>query len=258
MGTIREFLDLLIGQFEAFGGELRRRAPVERIWVDKGRVRGVCLADGVEIEAEAVLSTAGIPETMRLSGWQGDPGHYTGRMSFLETVSLVDRERAEQVQADRTIVFYNTRPAFSYQRPDHLLDTSWGVICFPDRFVGLPTTELLPIRVTNPASFPHWRALSSETYRQAKADGTAAAVRASEAMVGPYRQAIVFQDSFTPLTIERFTRKAEGAVYGSPIKLRDGATPWPNLFIAGTDQGYLGIVGAMLSGITVINHHLLH
>jgi all-trans-retinol 13,14-reductase len=59
------------------------------------------------------------------------------------------------------------------------------------------------------------------------------------------------------LTIERFTRKAQGAVYGSAVKIRDGVTPWPNLFIAGTDQGYLGIVGAMLSGVTVVNQHLL-
>jgi all-trans-retinol 13,14-reductase len=46
-------------------------------------------------------------------------------------------------------------------------------------------------------------------------------------------------------------------VYGSPIKQKDGRTPYANLFIAGTDQGYLGIVGAMLSGVTIVNQHLL-
>ena len=80
---------------------------------------------------------------------------------------------------------------------------------------------------------------------------------ASEEIVGNYRRFIVYQDSFTPVTIERFTRKAQGAVYGSGIKIKDGRTPWPNLFLAGTDQGYLGIVGAMLSGITVVNQHIL-
>jgi hypothetical protein len=29
------------------------------------------------------------------------------------------------------------------------------------------------------------------------------------------------------------------------------------LFLCGTDQGYLGIIGAMLSGITVANLHVL-
>ncbi len=46
-------------------------------------------------------------------------------------------------------------------------------------------------------------------------------------------------------------------VYGSPVKIADGTTPWPNLFIAGTDQGYLGIVGAMLSGVSIVNRHIL-
>ena len=80
---------------------------------------------------------------------------------------------------------------------------------------------------------------------------------ASEAVIGPYADAILAQDSFTPLTIARFTRKAEGAVYGSPIKIPGGETPWPGLYLAGTDQGYLGIVGSMLSGISIVNRHLL-
>jgi hypothetical protein len=29
------------------------------------------------------------------------------------------------------------------------------------------------------------------------------------------------------------------------------------LFLAGTDQGYLGIIGSMLSGITIVNQHIL-
>ena len=33
--------------------------------------------------------------------------------------------------------------------------------------------------------------------------------------------------------------------------------PVPGLFLCGTDQGYLGIVGAMLSGISMANKHAL-
>jgi all-trans-retinol 13,14-reductase len=76
-------------------------------------------------------------------------------------------------------------------------------------------------------------------------------------IIGNYQQDVVYVDSFTPVTIERFTSKAGGAVYGSPVKMKDGRTPYANLFIAGTDQGYLGIVGAMLSGVTIVNRHLL-
>ena len=52
-------------------------------------------------------------------------------------------------------------------------------------------------------------------------------------------------------------RSYYGAVYGCPVKLKDGRTNFDNLYIAGTDQGYLGIIGSMLSGVTVVNQHIL-
>jgi len=256
-GTMREFLDLLVRQYQDYGGELRYCVPVAEIVVRGGRVQGVRLAGGQELTATAVLSTAGIPETIRLSGWDADIERYSGRMSFMETISLVPPARVAGLNRERTIIFYHTGPRLNYRRPQALLDTSWGVICFPDHFVGQPPADLLQIRVTNAASYPLWKGLAPEAYGPMKQQWTGAAVEASEEIIGNYHQSIVYQDSFTPLTIERFTRKAQGAVYGSAVKIRDGLTPWPNLFIAGTDQGFLGIVGAMLSGITVVNRHLL-
>ncbi|MDR2812296.1 MAG: phytoene dehydrogenase, partial [Puniceicoccales bacterium] len=60
-----------------------------------------------------------------------------------------------------------------------------------------------------------------------------------------------------PLTIERFTGRVNGAIYGSPEKIYDGVLPIKNLFLCGTDQGFLGIIGSMLSGISIVNRHLL-
>jgi phytoene dehydrogenase-like protein len=71
------------------------------------------------------------------------------------------------------------------------------------------------------------------------------------------RDHVVASDTFTPRTIERFTGHINGAVYGAHPKHRDGRTPVKNLFVCGTDQGYLGIVGALLSGVSMVNYHLL-
>jgi hypothetical protein len=60
---------------------------------------------------------------------------------------------------------------------------------------------------------------------------------------------------FTPRTITHYPNHLAGPIYGAPEKIRDGRTPYSNLFICGTDQGYLGIIGAMLSGITIANQH---
>ena len=72
-----------------------------------------------------------------------------------------------------------------------------------------------------------------------------------------FRNHIVDSDIFTPRTIHKFTGHENGCVYGAPRKIRDGQTHLRNLFLCGTDQGFLGIIGSMLSGITIANLHLL-
>ncbi|MBM9537264.1 NAD(P)/FAD-dependent oxidoreductase [Desulfobulbus alkaliphilus] len=257
VGTMREFLELLVNQYLHFGGAIRYRCPVAKILVAHGRIQGVRLADGEELTAEAVLSTAGIPETIRLSGWDLPQDPYCGRMSFMETIALLPSTYAGGRDWQQTIIFYHTGKQLRYQRPSTFIDTSWGVICFPENFQDQIPAELRQVRVTNAANYSLWKALSTSEYLSGKEQWATASIRASEEVIGPYQHAVVYRDSFTPLTIERYTRKAHGAIYGSAVKIKDGVTPWPNLFIAGTDQGFLGIIGAMLSGITVVNRHLL-
>ena len=64
-------------------------------------------------------------------------------------------------------------------------------------------------------------------------------------------------DTFTPKTITRYTGHINGAVYGCPEKVKDGKTHLGNVFLCGTDQGFLGITGSMLSGISMANLHLM-
>ena len=256
-GTIRDLLDMLLHQYETFGGELRFRAPVEKIISKGDQVQGIRLQGGEELTADAVLSTVGIPGTARLSGWDLDLEKYTGRMSFMETIAMVPAKNLQQPRCNRTILFYNLQDRLNYQRPATAIDPSWGVICFPDNFQGLETKDPVQVRVTNAANYELWQQVDPARYPVLKQECVARSVEAVRKIIGNYRQDVVYQDSFTPLTIERFTAKPEGAVYGSPIKIKSGCTPWRNLFIAGTDQGYLGIVGSMLSGVTIVNQHLL-
>ena len=71
-----------------------------------------------------------------------------------------------------------------------------------------------------------------------------------------FLDSVIFSDTFTPKTIFKYTVHTNGLVYGSPVKLKDGITPVRNLFICGTDQGFLGIMGATLSGISMANPHI--
>jgi hypothetical protein len=51
----------------------------------------------------------------------------------------------------------------------------------------------------------------------------------------------------------RYTGHDQGAVYGAPEKHYDGRTPLENVVICGADQGYVGIVGTLTSGIQIAN-----
>ena len=57
----------------------------------------------------------------------------------------------------------------------------------------------------------------------------------------------------TPRTVRQYTGKANGAIYGSPEKLLDGETGLGGLRLIGTDQGLMGIVGAMVGGVAMAN-----
>ena len=75
--------------------------------------------------------------------------------------------------------------------------------------------------------------------------------------VPDFRSRVIDTDMFTPKTITRFTGHAKGAVYGAPRKQRDGRTHLDNLFVCGTDQGLVGIIGSIISGITMANRWCL-
>ena len=99
--------------------------------------------------------------------------------------------------------------------------------------------------------------LPDESYYPAKEEWCARIVESALSHVPDFCPHVVDTDMFTPRTITKFTGHQNGAVYGAPSKIRDGRTHLDNLYLCGTDQGFLGIIGSMLSGITVANLHLL-
>ena len=189
-----------------------------------------------------------------------------GRLSYVETISVLDRQPAALGWGGDTIVFFNESPRFMYARPaDSLVDTRSGVICFPNNF-DYPDGKNLDggfFRCTCLANYDHWKNLSAADYRAAKQHWFAAIAASAKrflpplAAPGALEDATVATDMFTPLTVERFTGHIGGAVYGSPEKNRRGRTVLENVYLCGTDQGFLGIIGAMLSGISMANYHIL-
>ncbi|MDR0902246.1 MAG: FAD-dependent oxidoreductase [Opitutaceae bacterium] len=310
---VRVILRVLLDKYRQAGGGRRMKCGVKKIIARGGRAAVLVLDDGTEVTADHVISSIGAPETEALlecgmrnavpsaarsltCGMEEKPesaaaGGFEiphsafriphsvqppGRLSYVETISVLDREPAALGWGDDTIVFFNDSPRFAYERPGGQVDLRSGVICFPNNF-AYPGGRRLPeglFRCTCLANYERWAGLPEEVYRADKARWFAAITKSAQRFLPPLpgaegeggargegldalAAATVATDMFTPRTITRYTGRAAGAIYGSPVKNRQGRTRLENLYLCGTDQGFLGIIGAMLSGISMANYHIL-
>ncbi len=251
--------NLLIDRFRRDGGTLRMANRVVKLVTHNGRVAAAVTEAGEEVEGEMFFSSAGGRETQLLLGEEAE-AIPVGSVSIAEGIALLDAKAAEQGFTD-AVVFYSLAEKLQFRRPDSLVEESCGALCLPANYPGIDENLL---KISELASYPAWRKLDPLDYRLAKEQAAAGMANslqalgfdlsACKAVAGRFGG---FDDLFTPVTLWRFTRHAEGALYGSPVKARSGATSRENLFLIGTDQGFHGIVGAMLSGVAMANLHCL-
>jgi phytoene dehydrogenase-like protein len=255
---VRPILKLLVRRYKELGGELRLRAGVRRILCDGDVARGVELDDGTQLEARRIVSSAGYVETARLAGEVATPDldRESGRLSFIETISVLDRPPRE-VGCDRTIIFFSTDDRFHWRRPAELVDFRSGVLCVPSNFQFDAPLDVGVVRMTALADFDGWSRLPEADYRRAKTEAFDRLTEVGLRFLPDFRPHVVDTDMFTPTTVVRYTGHVGGAIYGAPRKRYDGRTRWSNLYLCGTDQGYVGIIGALTSGIAMANRHLL-
>lgn len=259
--TMKNFIELIDAHYQNLGGTRRLCCGVKNIMVRQNRAMGVELETGEIIECDHIVSTIGHAETFRLIAGHSVPEEQLPRLGFIESIFHIKEPEPSlsPLPADRTIIFFNNGNRFSYASPDNFVDFSSGVICFPANFRGLPAKAVREIRSTHLASASEWQklAISPADYTRQKQAAAQLSVQLLENIIGSFSSNIVYVDTFTPVTIERYTSKIGGAIYGSPNKIKDGNIGFSNLFLAGTDQGFLGIIGSMLSGVSIINQHIL-
>jgi phytoene dehydrogenase-like protein len=262
LGGVRTLMRVLLDKYREAGGERRMKCGVKSIVVREGRAAALVLDSGDEIVASHVLSSIGGTETDTLIGRARSE---QPRLGYVETISVLDRPPAELGWGADTIVFYNDSERFSYRNPEGQVDVRSGIICFPNNFDYGPGRGLSEglLRVTCLANYDAWANLAEARYRADKQRWFDAIRESAKRFLPPLspadslERATVATDMFTPTTVEHYTGHLRGAIYGSPVKNPDGRTALSNVYLCGTDQGMLGIVGSMLSGITMANQHIL-
>lgn len=257
LAGVRLILKQLVRKFRGLGGELKLRASVKRLVVEDDRVVGVELENGEVLEGRRILSSAGWCETMRMcDDGQAVSSRDPGQLSFCETIATLDVQPQEMAY-DRTITFFNDAEKFDWSKPEVPCDLRSGVICSPNNFEYGELLDEGTMRITVLANFDYWKGLDEQEYQLEKLRWYDAITASAVRFTPDYRHRVVDTDMFTPTTIVRFTGHDNGAVYGAPDKQLDGRTHLDNLFVCGTDQGFVGIIGSVISGIGMANQHCL-
>jgi phytoene dehydrogenase-like protein len=266
---VRVIIRQLLKRFRECGGLRRMKCGVKKLIPQGNRIQKVILEDGTELTADHIISSIGSVETAQL--WTHEPlentvfsTENTGRLSFVESIAVLKQQPSEWDVKD-TIVFFSRQWPFTYRQPRELIDPNSGVICFPGNYAYTAQQSLSEgmLRVTTMANYHQWKALDTNGYAHEKnvafhqLMGLASAIVPQLPTHETLMDQIAFSDLFTPLTITRFTSHRNGAIYGASTKQKNGQTPFENLYLCGTDQGFLGIIGSLLSGISMANLHVL-
>lgn len=261
---VRVIIRLLQNKYRELGGIRKMKCGIGKINVEGKHATSITLDSGETITADKIISTAGAVETERLCSDQpaDAAADNIGQLSFTETITVLDRQPAD-FGWDDTIIFFNTRERFYYGRcADGLVDPTSGVICFPNNYdYGNRQLDEGFLRITAMANHDQWCALEEDDYLAAKAHWYGELQNVALGILPEAKLDLdahrIAKDMFTPRTVRKYTGHLNGAIYGAPNKIKDGRTHLDNLYLAGTDQGFLGIVGAMLSGISMANLHVL-
>jgi phytoene dehydrogenase-like protein len=255
---------------EAAGGEVRVRAPVERILVREGRAAGVRLESGEEIAAPLVISDAGARNTyLRLLGPEA-PVPFRDELRRIppsaSVVSLylgLSRSPASLgVRGENFWIHDSLDHDAMAARAGEVLEghAPHVYLSFPsmkDPLARGHTAEI--ITPLDGAAFSRWagtawkrRGPEYEALKDRIADALLAAV---ERRLPGFGALVACRELSTPLTSEGFTSHPGGEIYGlpaSPARFRlrwlGARSPVPGLLLAGADAMTLGITGAMMGG----------
>ena len=251
---IRPCIRLLTERLRANGGELSLGNGVRRILCDRGRAVAVEDDRGDRHEAGVILSSAGAaetaglcPEAPRLSRTPA------GDISFVETIFRLNR-LPRDLGLTASIIFSSTSAPFVFRPPAGPVDFGSALLCMPGNYrdcADIPDAML--VRVSHLADPAWWLNAAEQDYRREKAAVCQRQRERLEREWPGFSAAVLEAETMTPRTVRQYTGKANGAIYGSPEKLLDGETGLGGLRLIGTDQGLMGIVGAMVGGVAMAN-----
>jgi phytoene dehydrogenase-like protein len=260
-GTDR-LIDLMKGELKRNGVDVGIRSDVEKIIVDRGRVRGVRVG-GRTIKARAVVSNSNLLTTIfRLVGEE----HFDR--------DFVDEARAVRLNNSSCQVYMAFKPGV-------MIDESHGDLLFSSTAPLFRTEALLSRDVTSRtfsfyyprmrpgsdrcmvvsstnARHEDWADLPEEQYEASKQDLVETTLNALEKYIPNAREIIVHAEAATPRTFQHYTQHAQGSSFGTKFEGLAVSRALPDQIRGLLHAGSVGIImsgwlGAINYGVIVAN-----
>lgn len=268
----------IVPGIERAGGAVLTDAEVGQILVHDGRAIGVRMADGAEIHADHVVSSAGahvtfgrlldpqlaagLPLARRVAalrptsghlgltiGLRGDPAEFDLPRSNLWVYPGYDHDAAVQRSSESP----HAELPVNYISFPSAKDPSWS-----ERFPGRATIEVIsmaPYEWFAAWADRPWRQRGAE-YEALKQDLTGRMLDVVAAHVPGVRGRIDYCELSTPLSTRTFGGYPHGEMYGlehSPRRFAErglaARTPIRGLWLTGQDTLTCGVTSAMMSGV---------
>ena len=150
-----------------------------------------------------------------------------------------------------------------YAQRDELMEGRAGMVYLSFPSLKDPRAKGHTAEIIAPISYKILQAYRDEPWRRRSAGYETAKERITQTLLDVienhrpgFRRLVEYAELGTPLTFEHFTAAPSGAIYGypgTPDKYRKSwlgvGTPIRNLYLTGSDAAFLGIVGALFSGV---------
>jgi len=257
-GGTDKLIQMMSDELEKNGVTICTRSKVDRIVVEKGKVRGVEV-NGKVITAKAVVSNSGITNTIHnLTDRTCFSDEFLARADAIRVnnsscqvyMGIKDGERIADVG---DLLFTSTAPEFDSAE---LLDIHTRSKTFS---VYYPKTRPGHDRFTIVASmngrYDDWTKLSDEEYKREKDEMTERAIIDLERYIPAVRQKIDWLEAATPRTFNRYTLHTHGTSFGTKF---EGLDISRTIFKEVPGLFHVGSVGIIMSGwLGAINYGVI-
>ncbi|MBF0498046.1 MAG: NAD(P)/FAD-dependent oxidoreductase [Deltaproteobacteria bacterium] len=257
------------------GGRVILETEATEIFLQDDAVAGVIAGNGLKYPAKAVLSNASAPTTMEKLLPQGvvQESYLKKLRSFRPSISYfgvwlgLNTEIRGKVKGTTVFVTddYDQEKGFQANLAGDLSRSPFGVAIYDNMFPGYSKPGTSTISVGTVCGFEPWKkyeqdyfAGRKEAYNQEKKRLAEILIQRAEAGVVPgLRGMIEVMEAATPLTMMRYTRNPQGAIYGYEQSMDnaymtriENATPVKGLYLASAwgnpGGGYTGVqIGGM-------------